>query len=92
MTPITYTPDPATAGQPVAICIDVDGLTLPLTLRVYFDLNLGYHDEVIAAEDLPPNSDATVICFQVTLPAGCSGALVVDRSSQVDDCAITVAP
>jgi hypothetical protein len=92
MTAITYSPDPAVAGQPVTICIDVAGLTLPLTLRVYFDVNLGTHDEVISAEDIDPSSDTTVICFQVGIPSGCSGALVVDRSGQVSDCAITVAP
>lgn len=89
---ITYSPHPAIAGQPVTICIDTTGLTLPLTLRVHFDYNLGHHDEVISQEDIPPSSDATVICFQVGIPTGCSGALVVDRSGQVSDCAITVAP
>ena len=92
MTAITYSPDPAIAGQPVTICIDVSGLTLPLNLRVYFDINLGTHDEVISQEDIPPNSDVTMVCFQVGIPSGCSGALVVDRSGQVSDCAITVAP
>ena len=89
---ITYSPDPATAGQPVTICIDTTGLTLPLTLNIAFDQNLGSRNEKISAEDIDPANESCVICFNVTLPAGCSGALVVDTSGQVSDCAITVAP
>lgn len=89
MPAITYSPDPATVPGPVTICINTAGLTLPLTLRIHFDLNLGHVDILIAEDDLPP--ETTIICFPVMLPTGCSGALVVDQSGQVDDCAITVA-
>lgn len=89
---ITYSPDPATAGQPVTICIDTSGLILPLMLNVAFEVGLGSHNEKISAEDIDPSNESCVICFDVMLPDGCSGALVSDTSGQIMDCAITVAP
>lgn len=80
--------DPVQAGSSVTICYETLGAQLPVTVRIHWDPDLGHVDVLV--EDRDVGSDATVVCFPVTVPAGCQGGLAEDLSHQSDDYAITV--
>jgi hypothetical protein len=90
VTGFTCTPNPANVGEQVTICYETQGAQFPMTLRIQWFPDLPGLTFEVAASDLPPG--VTKICFDVEVPAGAEGGLVVDQSKQSNDLPITVVP
>lgn len=79
---ISATPDPVGHGKTVRICYNFDGATSPVTLKLDYDPSSVPDESITLSSDTP--------CKDVTVPAAAMGILVIDKSGQSSDHAITV--